>query len=84
MFQAFVAVAVGAGAPPFLAIMSLACLTGLQGGLTHYATGPAPIYFGSGYVSQNDWWKIGFIISIINVAIFIFVGGAWWKVLGYW
>lgn len=84
MFQAFVAVAVGAGAPPFLAIMSLACLTGLQGGLTHYATGPAPIYFGAGYVSQNDWWKIGFIISIINVAIFIFVGGAWWKVLGYW
>ncbi len=84
MFQAFVAVAVGAGAPPFLAIMSLACLTGLQGSLTHYATGPAPIYFGAGYVSQNDWWKIGFIMSVINVAIFIFIGSMWWKVLGYW
>ena len=84
MFQAFVAVAVGAGAPPFLAIMSLACLTGLQGCLTHYATGPAPIYFGAGYVSQNDWWKIGFIISLVTVSVFIFIGGTWWKVLGYW
>lgn len=84
MFQAFVAVAVGAGAPPFLAIMSLACLTGLQGCLTHYATGPAPIYFGAGYVNQNDWWKIGFIISLITVPVFIFIGGTWWKILGYW
>lgn len=84
MYAAFVAVAIAAGAPPFLAAMTLASLTGLMGGITHYATGPAPIYFGAGYVSQGDWWKIGFIMSVINIVIFIGVGGVWWKVLGYW
>ena len=84
MYAAFLAVAIAAGAPPLLAAMSLGCLIGLMGGLTHYATGPAPIYFGAGYVSQGQWWKIGFILSVINVAIFIIVGGAWWKVIGLW
>lgn len=84
MYAAFVAVAVAAGAPPFLAAMSIASLTGLMGGITHYATGPAPIFYGSGYITQGEWWKIGFIMSVINVIIFIGVGGAWWKILGWW
>ena len=43
MYPAFVAVAVAAGAPPFLAALSLAFLSNLCGGLTHYSTGTAPI-----------------------------------------
>ena len=84
MYAAFLAVAIGAGAPPFLSAMSLGCLIGLMGGITHYATGPAPIYFGAGFVPQGTWWKLGFIMSIINFLVFILIGGAWWKVLGLW
>lgn len=84
MYAAFLAVAITAGAPPLLAAMSLGCLIGLMGGLTHYATGPAPIFFGAGYCTQGEFWKIGFILSVINVAIFIFIGGAWWKIIGIW
>ena len=84
MYAAFLAVAIAAGAPPVLAAMSLGCLIGLMGCLTHYATGPAPIFFGAGYTSQGKFWKIGFILSVINVAIFIFIGGAWWKMIGIW
>ena len=84
MYAAFLAVAITAGAPPLLAAMSLGCLIGLMGCLTHYATGPAPIFFGAGYSSQGKFWKIGFVMSIINVIIFIGIGGVWWKVIGLW
>jgi len=84
MYAAFLAVAVAAGAPPFLAAMSLGVLSAVMCGLTHYATGPAPIYFGAGYITQGDWWRIGFILSIVNSVFFIGVGGAWWKALGLW
>jgi DASS family divalent anion:Na+ symporter len=84
MYAAFLAVSVAAGAPPFLAAMGLGVISALFGGLTHYATGPAPIYFGAGYIPQGTWWKIGFIISVINLIIFIGFGSIWWKVVGLW
>lgn len=84
MYAAFVAVAAAAGAPPFLAALSIGIISGLMGTLTHYATGPSPIYFGSGYVPQGTWWGLGFIMSVINMAIFLGIGGIWWKILGFW
>ena len=84
MYAAFLAVAVGAGAPPFLAAMSLGVISALFGGLTHYATGPAPIYFGSGYIPQGTWWKLGFVLSLVNLIVFIGFGSFWWKVVGLW
>ena len=84
MYPAFVAVAVAAGAPVFLSALCLAFLSNLCGGLTHYSTGTAPIYFGAGYVDQGTWWKLGFGASVVNMVIWIGVGGLWWKVLGLW
>ena len=84
MYAAFLAVAVAAGAPPFLSAMSLGVISALYGSLTHYATGPAPIFFGAGYVPQGTWWKIGFVMSVVNMIIFIGIGGLWWKVIGLW
>ena len=78
---------IGAGngdAPPFLAAMSLGVISALFGGITHYATGPAPIYFGSGYIPQGTWWKLGFIISLVNLVVFIGFGAFWWKIVGLW
>lgn len=84
MYAAFLAVAVGAGAPPFLAAMSLGVISGLMGGITHYATGPAPIYFGAGYIPQGTFWKLGFIISVVNMIVFVGFGAFWWKLVGLW
>ena len=83
-YAAFLAVAVAAGAPPMMAALALGCETGIMGCLTHYATGPAPIYFGAGYHSQPEWWKIGFICSLSSLIAFLIVGPVWWKVLGLW
>ena len=52
--------------------------------LTHYATGTSPIIFGSGYVSLGMWWRVGFIMCVIELAIYGTVGIMWWKLLGLW
>tara|TARA_R110002050_G_C8772701_1_gene500567 strand:- start:302 stop:544 length:243 start_codon:yes stop_codon:yes gene_type:complete len=41
------------------------------------------IIFGSGYVSMEDGWVMGFIMTVVNLTIWGVVGGLWWKLLGY-
>jgi DASS family divalent anion:Na+ symporter len=84
MYAAFLAVAIAVGAPPVLAALVLAFFSNLFSSMTHYGTGPAPVYFGYGYVSMNDWWRIGFIVSLVNIVIWVGAGGLWWKILRLW
>lgn len=84
MYSAFLVVSIALGAPPMLAALVLAFISNLFGGLTHYGSGPAPILFGSGYVTIGNWWKIGFVSAIANIIIWLGLGGAWWYFLGYW
>lgn len=84
MYPAFLMVAIGFGTPPLLAILALAFCSNFCGGLTHYGSGPAPLYYGSGYVDIKSWWKIGFIVSISNLIIWLGLGSIWWKALGLW
>lgn len=84
MYAPFLAVAIAVGTPPMLAALVLAFFSNLFSSMTHYGTGPAPLYFGYGYVSMNDWWRIGFIVSVVNIVIWVGVGGLWWKILGLW
>jgi DASS family divalent anion:Na+ symporter len=84
MFTPFLLVILAAGAPPWLAVLLLAYGSNLMAGLTHYGTTPGPIYFGAGYVPQWTWWRLGFIASGLNLVIWTMVGGAWWRILGWW
>ena len=84
MYSAFLALSIALGAPPMLAALVLAFFSNLFGGLTHYSTGPAAVLFGSGYVEMADWWKLGGLISVVNIIVWLGVGGLWWKVLGIW
>jgi DASS family divalent anion:Na+ symporter len=84
LYPGFYAAALAAGAPPLLSAMVLAYFSNLNAGITHYGTGSAPVYFGVGYVSQAAWWRIGFIISIVNLAIWFGLGSLWWKLIGFW
>jgi L-tartrate/succinate antiporter len=45
--------------------MLLAYSIGLMGVITPYATGPAPVYFGSGYIPRRDFWVLGFVFGLI-------------------
>lgn len=84
MFVPFAAVTAAAGAPAGLAVLLLSYFSNLNAGLTHYGTTPGPIYFGTGYVKQGQWWTIGLIASVINIAIWSTIGIGWWKLLGWW
>lgn len=84
MFPPFVAVLISIGVPPLLAVYSLLCLANLTAGLTHYGTTTGPILFGTGYVTRAEWWRVGLYVSFANVAIWLTVGFAWWKFLGFW
>lgn len=84
MYTPFLAVAIAMGAPKMLSVLLLGFSSSLFGGLTQYGSGPAPIYFGAGFVPVATWWKVGFLVSVVNIAIWIIVGGAWWKLLGLW
>ncbi len=77
-------VAVTLGTPVCLATVTLGFMNSLNAGTTTYGTGPAPIYFGAGYVDQASWWKLGLVASLVNLAIWLVAGGAWWKFLGFW
>jgi DASS family divalent anion:Na+ symporter len=67
-----------------VAAMALACFSSLNAAMTHYGTGSAPVFFGAGYVSQTEWWRVGFLISLVNLAIWLGGGLLWWKLLGWW
>ncbi len=84
MYAPFLAVALVVGTPPLLAALVLAFFSNLFSSMTHYGTGPAPVLFGSGYVDLGTWWKLGGIISVVNIVIWLGIGGVWWKVLGLW
>jgi len=56
-----------------LAIMLVGSL-GLMGILTPYATGPSPIWYGAGYISQATWWKLGAVFGGIYLAALVLLG----------
>lgn len=84
LYPGFLAAALAEGVPPPLAVLALAFLSNLNAGITHYGTGSAPIFFTLGFVSQNNWWLIGFIVSVVNVAIWMGIGPLWWSTVGLW
>jgi DASS family divalent anion:Na+ symporter len=84
MYPAFLAVLLARDAPPGLIIFSFACFANLSAGLTNYGTTPSPMFFGQDYVSLKDWWRIGFLVSLLNLAIWGTLGFGWWKLVGIW
>jgi DASS family divalent anion:Na+ symporter len=84
LYPAFLTAAVATGAPGLMAALPLAFFSNLNAGITHYGTGSAPVYFGAGYVSQGDWWRLGFIISLINIVVWLGIGPLWWKLIGFY
>jgi DASS family divalent anion:Na+ symporter len=82
LFPTFLIAALATGAPPLLAAFLLAFASNLMGGLTQYATGPAPVLFGAGYNSLPKWWQYGFVASVINVLIFGVIGALWMGLVG--
>jgi L-tartrate/succinate antiporter len=51
------------------------CYTlGIMGIITPYATGPSPIYYGTGFIKGKDFWRLGFIFGVIFIGTFLLIG----------
>jgi DASS family divalent anion:Na+ symporter len=77
------ALLIAGGVPAFPAAIALGVLSNLNGALTQYGIGSGPVMFGAGYVTQGEWWRVGFIMSVIYLVVWLTVGPLWWRVLGY-
>ena len=84
MYAPFLALALAVGTPPALAALLLAYFSNLFASLTHYGTAAAPILFGSGNVDIVTWWRLGALISVLNIVIWLGAGSLWWRLLGLW
>ena len=49
--------------------LCLSYTLGLMGVITPYATGSAPLYYGSGYINHRDFWRLGLVFG----ALYLFV-----------
>jgi len=47
---------------------------GLMGVLSPYATGPAPVYYASGFISRRAFWSLGLLFGLIYLATLLAVG----------
>jgi DASS family divalent anion:Na+ symporter len=84
MYAGFLGASVAAGAPGILAALVLGYFSNLFSSMTHYGTSPAAILYGTGYVTMGAWWGYGLVVSIVNVFIWLVLGGMWWKAIGIW
>lgn len=83
MYCAFLGVAISGGVPPMLAALLLGVDGAIFSSTTHYA-GPSSIMFGSGYVTQNNWWKMNLALGIFCLLVWGGVGTLWMRVIGMW
>lgn len=84
MYAIFLGAAIAAGAPPMFAALTLGFIGNLFGAITHYASGPAGVIYGSGYVKTSEWFRVGFIMSVVLIAIWTVSASLWMKVIGLW
>jgi len=54
------------------------CLTlGIMGILTPFATGPSPVYYGSGYLPSKDYWRLGALFGVLFIVVMLAVSLPW-------
>jgi len=82
LVTAFLAVFLAAGVPPVLGALVLAYVTNLFGGINHYASGQAAVYYGAGYNTLANFFKVGLVCGIASLLIWGGVGAVWWKIIG--
>ena len=75
-------VAVASGAPPLFSALMLGFFGNLLASTTHYSSGPAPILYAAGYVTQKRWWTMNIVLGIVYFIIWIGLGSLWMKLIG--
>jgi L-tartrate/succinate antiporter len=70
------------GVPIKMFAMLLCYSLGIMGVITPYATGPSPIYYGSGYISRAAYWALGLVFGAIFLGVLLLIGVPYLRFLG--
>ena len=70
------------GMPIRIFALLLGFSLGLMGVITPYATGPAPVYFASGFLARGDFWRLGLIFGLMFLGALLLIGVPWLILLG--
>jgi L-tartrate/succinate antiporter len=54
--------------------MLLMLSLGIMGVLTPYATGPSPVYYGSGFIPPAHYWRLGAVFGAIFLIALLMIG----------
>jgi L-tartrate/succinate antiporter len=76
VLPAFLAAVVAFGSTrvtPAVVLMLLYTI-GVMGVLTPYGTGPAPVWFHTGYIGTRDFWKLGLLFGLLYLGGLLLVG----------
>ena len=84
LYTLFLTVAIAAGVPSLLAALMLGAASALMGAMTHYASGPAALIFGAGYLTTPEYFRIGAVCGVVMLATWLTVGLGWWHIIGIW
>ena len=72
-----VMLAVGVAIPgmPVRTFAMLLCFSlAIQGVITPYACGPAPVYYASGYIPRGQFWLLGLIFGCVFITALLVIG----------
>jgi DASS family divalent anion:Na+ symporter len=84
LYAGFLGAGIAAGCPPLMLAILLAAFSSLNAGITHYGTGSATVFFGAGFVTQGEWWKVGFAVSLVILFCWLLLGPLWFRLIGIW
>jgi len=75
MLQVILAVGITIPGMPLAQFAMVIALThGIMSVISPYATGPAPLYYGAGYIPTRDFWRLGAIFGAIFLGALLLIG----------
>lgn len=67
-----------------MAALSLCWVSSLYSAVSHFASGQAAVYAGTGYITVPEIFRWGAVIGVLNMGFsWGLVGVLWWKFIGY-
>lgn len=82
LFQPFLLMMVQTGTPGLPAFFTLAFASNLFMTMTPYASAQSAVIIGGKYITQGEWYKVGFAYMIFYMALWVSVGAVWWRLIG--
>lgn len=67
-----------------MTLVILALFSAIMGSTTHYSSPASSVLAASGFVTQKEWWKMGFVFGLFYILVYGIVGLAWMKLIGMW